>query len=633
MKGVPMSVHVHRHIRAALLVALALCALCCRCAPAEGIPYEERAVNVYRESLNDSDTVALRFYGDMSSVPWMGIRAYYRAFLEDELRFSMSDDHTARLTQSDGTWAEIDLNAGTLYTNNLSMFKYPPEFKVEGMSSVTGNMPAFLRAVAYEYDRLVTPVSVSLARYGIHPRLDGQDVYFPLATLSDLFSTYELRYVSWNGEAVYYTDAADFYHFESPRDADAHYFDPIFRYPNRPADMAEFAYNEICFNIDTFYGFPGAGQYEEAIAQYGLDAALQKHDPTTRRLLKSTKSGEYVAGLVRLFNGFLNDHGHTGFMEFEALYDHDYPASAAFALIGTLYALPTMTGQDEVLEGLMQAGAAQLKAQGVNAGTEVPEEDRHFVVNGMLSVAGLPVELPRLAYVEQGDTAIYSPANFSVDYDAWDAYYLEGGPCPLENDTLGSFLDALDRASRNPEIRNFVLDLSTNLGGDSAAEMAMLQLMTGQCYADWLDRLTGQRVKALAEADLNLDGRFDDADRDLSYDFRYAVIVSRGTFSAGNMMAFQLKDCGIPVIGETSGGGACPIQICTTADGLAYQMSCQLTLLDAQGDSVEGGVAPDIPLVFEDEKGNRSYDGLYDPDLISRVIDDWYAHLEARNAA
>ena len=67
---------------------------------------------------------------------------------------------------------------------------------------------------------------------------------------------------------------------------------------------------------------------------------------------------------------------------------------------------------------------------------------------------------------------------------------------------------------------------------------------------------TGNLHEEYAQVDLNLDGVFDDRDKDVVYDFNFAVLTTKTSFSCGNLMPVMCKDNGICVLGETSGGGS-----------------------------------------------------------------------------
>jgi len=63
------------------------------------------------------------------------------------------------------------------------------------------------------------------------------------------------------------------------------------------------------------------------------------------------------------------------------------------------------------------------------------------------------------SYAEAGDTAVFMFNSFVLDTDGWESYYRQGGELPVETDTYAAFHAALDKASANPEIKNFVIDL------------------------------------------------------------------------------------------------------------------------------------------------------------------------------
>ena len=81
----------------------------------------------------------------------------------------------------------------------------------------------------------------------------------------------------------------------------------------RPADLAAFSYNELCFLFDNFYGNPGRGLIADDLYDNGLDHALQTHGDDTRKIrefLKSTDVSEYYAVLPNL-SSYVYDGGHT----------------------------------------------------------------------------------------------------------------------------------------------------------------------------------------------------------------------------------------------------------------------------------------------------------------------------------
>ena len=137
--------------------------------------------------------------------------------------------------------------------------------------------------------------------------------------------------------------------------------------------------------------------------------------------------------------------------------------------------------------------------------------------------------------------------------------------------------------------------------------------------------LTGQKIALSYDVDRNFNGAFDDADDKVHYDFRYAVLVSDSTFSCGNLFASVMKDHGVLILGERSGGGTCAIQNMATADGFMYRISSgRMRLINEAGEALEEGIAPDVDLVSADSSGKKDFRAFCDIDRMSEEIAAWY---------
>ena len=248
-------------------------------------------------------------------------------------------------------------------------------------------------------------------------------------------------------------------------------------------------------------------------------------------------------------------------------------------------------------------------------------------------------------YRESGSTAIIRLDTFMPDEAAWDLYYKGEGPFP--SDCLGSLVTGLRRAQANPEITNVIFDLTCNSGGSSDVLMAILGLTTGRNYLLGRNTLTGQTMRAVFETDCNFDGVFDAKDREARFDFNYGVLTTRQAFSCGNLFPVVMRESGAAVVGETTGGGSCCIQIGTDEHSLRYVMSsCQWQLLDENGASVESGCAVDIPIRplsvgFLDrivgsmgvDEGLPLYAAFFDADRLNDLMNDWFRVTELAPAA
>ena len=242
-----------------------------------------------------------------------------------------------------------------------------------------------------------------------------------------------------------------------------------------------------------------------------------------------------------------------------------------------------------------------------------------------------------VTYYKKGDTAVCVFDSFhSRNEDAWKDYYTGKGPMPTvdntEKDDMVIFLDALNKAAADPEVKNFVIDITANGGGSADIVVAMTSLIMDKSYICMDNSLTGQQAIVQYEVDRNFNGAFDAADKDVHYDLNFAVLTSGMSFSCGNLFPSILKDFNIPVIGETSGGGACAIQAMCTADGYCFQISSFRGRLNTlAGENIDAGIAPDypiavgdpieIPVTETDSVAVKDYSKYFDVDYLKTLVE------------
>ena len=196
---------------------------------------------------------------------------------------------------------------------------------------------------------------------------------------------------------------------------------------------------------------------------------------------------------------------------------------------------------------------------------------------------------------------------------------------------------ALDFAKENG-IKRFVLDISCNSGGSSDVVMYMIAMMTNKdknsntASMRLLQTLTGNISDDRYELDLDLDGEINDQDKDVYYDFEYAVLTSHFSFSCGNLLPTLAKDNGIAVIGEKSGGGACMLLINFTPELMPFTISGYEKMITAKNEDADYGITPDYELTKEvtdeDDFTSTDYSGMYDIAAYSSMIDEFYGVTE-----
>ena len=571
-----------------LLAALALC-LSGLSVFADDV-FEAGELHVCRVSMEENETVPVRWYKDTPSFPFMGIREYYRMLFGEELGFAR-EGSLVTLTAPDGSTAVWDAEKGTLASDDLTKFIFPPKLKGEGHGNLASGLPPYLAVKEEKKEREAAPAVLDLAAYGIPFYTEEDEIWLPVATLSDLFETQKNYMAVWNGKNIYITDAFRTYQNGNAKRHDEHYYDMLKSADPRPKDLIDLAYKELCFNLASFYGYPSATDFSRVMKEKGLDAALAEKDPETRKLLLSADRAEYLTGMNRLMTFLLDDGGHTAFFEH---FDATLEEGNAFA-----EALEALQGQYDLGDGT-RSSLKNAARKGVKAAREEAFGDA--------------------AYTELGDTAIFMFNTFRLDLDGWENYYNQGGELPVETDTYAAFHAALDKAAANPAIKNFVIDLSLNSGGESFAMSAMVALVCGESDIRFEDTVNGERTCVSYLTDTNLDGAIDEKDLEVRYDLNFAVLASGETFSSGNAMASVLSDKGIPVLGERSGGGSCSVQGNSTAEGWSYTISNNIHLINAAGEDIDAGVPVVAELVTVSDDGTRDYSAFYDIDRIRECI-------------
>ncbi|MBO5552197.1 MAG: hypothetical protein J5966_09590, partial [Lachnospiraceae bacterium] len=359
---------------------------------------------------------------------------------------------------------------------------------------------------------------------------------------------------------------------------------------NRPEDLAEYAFNELCFSIENFYGFPGKAMLNDDIREEGLEKALNDYSEAGKKtveLLKSPGITDYLYGMSKL-GLFLNDGGHTYLT----------------------WTLPK-DFEDEGIREEYDKLAKELDPLFEEVQSEA--DKRKMDVSEYLARRKMRNDsYDGSRYLKDGDTAVFVLDSFmGFDMEAWSAYYDGEGDKPTADTVSGDDIvlihDALIDADKDPDIVNFVIDCSNNTGG-SADEVAMLvSLITGERETEIRleDTQTGQIRTEVYEADTNFDGSFDEEDDFEPYDLNFAILTSSTSFSCGNLFPALMREKGYMIMGERSGGGACAVMQQTTGDGLNYQMSsCRMKLLDIEGSSIDNGIPVDVDLVPKKSDGS-----------------------------
>ena len=585
----------------------------------DGGTYTEKTVPVVTKIAPDGE-VTLRFYDALPDVPYISAADFQSIVLPGSV---MNVTHTGAgeytLANGDAT-AVVNVNNDIFVSDRFEDFTNQMGLLQPGMANVYYDGMPFVRYKGVTYIPATVTTTFDLGKYGIDIHADGKGtVYFPFATLADMYTDLYYHHAGFNGEKVVANLSVN---EVSLAEIDSTYNEPLLRSNSRSESMAAFNYNELCFAMDHFYGFPGRIKYNEQLKTKGLDKTLLEDveiGPEIKKLLLSTSKAEYFVGMMGLFAIYFDGHTSMEIM------------SAALGQDREKY--------NDLLSAYMKAQSEHMDFQGMIMEAVGP------MMAMMQSRMAVNTQRPqaygeKTTYVKKGNTAVCVFDSFhSRNEKAWKDYYSGKGPMPtIENapdDDMVIFLDALKKADEDPEVKNLIIDITANGGGSADIVMAMTSLIMDKAYISQDNSITGQRAIVEYEVDRNFDGVFDEKDKDVHYDLNFAVLTSGMSFSCGNLFPSMLKDNGIPVIGETSGGGACAIQAMCTADGFCFQISsfrARLNTIDGQ--NVDTGVVPNIPIATdrqtqvevneEEAVPAKDYSKYFDIDYLASLVEEYY---------
>ena len=556
--------------------------------------YSQKQIPVNRGG-KDGGTITLRFYEDMPNVPYISVADYHRMMLPGtSFTVTMTGTGQYALANDHGT-ATVDTRAETLTSPDIEAFTNMMELSQKGMPNMLYDESPFVRWASIDYKPATASVTLDYSKCGIDLRGDGSSVYFPLATINDCYSDGEMRHVAYNGEKI--VAVVDTHHRDIAT-LEPTYYTPLAK-ETRPADMAEFNYRNLCFSLEHYYGYPGRTAIEGKMRQVGLDKALQslgEAGEMLRTLLRSTNTYEYLSGLD-LLGLLLYDGGHTNFPLGGGIIDDAFLASFYSVDNDAYWKFYDVYPDIQSITDRWNASYYKWV-------------DHQQLRNDKYGEG--------VSYVKHGNTALCVFNSFRLsDIDMWKAYYAGTGPKPtIDNSPDNPFvilIDALNKAEADPEVENFIIDISTNTGGSSDLVVAVTSLITGESYIMAENPLMGRRSTVRFDIDRNFDGKFDAADKDVKYHLNFAVLESGVSFSCGTLLPSLLKDQGVLIIGETSGGGSCCVQAMSTADGYYYQISSlRARLINAAGENIDKGVVPDVVIT--------DCSDLYNIEKLSQIV-------------
>ena len=556
--------------------------------------YEVKSVDVYTSKESKSKSLSIRFYESTPSVPYISVKDYYDEFFNVQLNLERKGN-TYRYTNKNGNYLQFDIENDVFTNYDLIDFNNSPIF-------VEDTYKAFCKNEAV----VKTPVkekAISLKSYSIDLHGDSTGAYVPLTFLSSFTGGVAGVQVGYNGENIFFLD---------PKNSlgggvkDIDYYGSLYKAPiedlttKRKEDMAKYNYGELCFIFDNLRGYTSQlffGDYN--LRTLGLNGLLEHYYPDVKTMLLSTDKANYYKGFRVLFEG-LFDGGHTA----ELLSTTNEVIRSASADLSAYPALDKFTYDYATLyTNIMMRHATYAKTK-QNIFTQYNSKENLGYY---------------YKYDSATETAYVGFDNFKVDYISWNKYYTQGlkeADLPTTGDSFYNVRKGLYQA-KTDGAKKVVLDLSTNGGGDSLALVGIAGLFhQAKANFDTNDICNDSKSSTPCLIDINLDGKFDDLDKQeaAKFNFQVAVLTSKLSFSCGNLLPSMLKSYGLKIVGERSGGGSCVVNVGITADGLTYYRSGAKCLSDPAGNNIDDGVPLDFEIEVKKTKVDPQYEVYsYDP--------------------
>lgn len=377
------------------------------------------------------------------------------------------------------------------------------------------------------------------------------DVYIPFAVANEIFISPLGCTFIFNGDDFY--EASDTPLMKEDGKTTStygnKYFNGSLTVKGKSSSYAEFNYNVLCFTIDYFYGFMDKGYSP-------LDTYLSNNYSSLRNSLKSTNETTYQNAVARLLYGVLGD-GHTGPYGYTSIFGNKtFEVSSSF-LSDRYIKLSTSSKELE-----------QLRKQ------------------------SLGQKFSNIRYYDK--TAI-------ITFDEFDSVYMDFNISTVtkyqSSDSFAFFYSAF-KTIKSKDVDNVVIDITLNGGGAVDALIGVLGFLTNDVNVNIYNPLTASKSSLHYAVDTNLDGKVNSSD--LQSDYNFYVLTSSYSFSCANLFASICKENNLAtIIGETSGGGACVVRACATADGLTFQMSGDSRLSTVSNGTytdIDSGVTPDYEL-------------------------------------
>lgn len=488
--------------------------------------------------INDVKDIA---YIDMDTLAW-----FMGEISSIKLEKSVGN-HYVTFTRTDSYSMTLDFEKDIAYFNDYDAFISLPGSGTILNVLISDADSSLFNRLDKSYERYGATISIPFGDYGIDFIEKDGGFYIPLQTVNDLLIYNTGFQLYYNGENLIVTQEA-MLSIEGSESNELYFKKDM---DKRSKELILYNYAELCLMMDYFYGLKeehNISNFNDFFFETGLASKLLSED-----------AKETSDGIKELTYRYLSDR-HSGMRLNSAYAGYGMPSLTADDLGISLY-------NDKIITLPMYQ-----------------EAQKQYYPDGIPG------------YEEVGDTAYITFDAFACDSSR--DYYTNPGN-EGENDTIALIQYANRMIKReNSPIKNVVLDLSTNGGGDASAAVYTLSWFLGEAFVNINNPLTGAEVSEAFSADINLDKEYNSEDSLEGYNLY--CLISPYSFSCGNLVPAVFKNSGrVTLLGKKSAGGSCVVSNRTTADGNSFCISgtTRLNVLyNGTFYQIDQGVVPDFTI-------------------------------------
>ena len=426
------------------------------------------------------------------------------------------------LDRENGYTSVFDFDAGTVIFDDYIAFTglyKEPYLQLTDLSGYGEGQPFLLTATGSRA-RYGDITVLKLKEYGIPMIVQDEKHLIPLQTLSSFFLVPQQYGIWFNGEALFYSATNDM------TDPEENFVDKLWQteymtedlkglyrsYEGAPENRNAYILDLVCETSEMGEVIREQLEQTKEASLFTLYASAPKKE--RRQDLISYGYNELCLELDS-FYGLKDAHSISDFDLFflqTGLYDdlNRPDAAAADKAIAALTQYWLDDSHSAILSGSWMTGYKPDSESGYSS--------------EMMSQHGSTAEFIRSlypdatrAYYEEGDTAYVTFDEFYLSYDSETGelhdYYALSEADALPDDTIGLIIYAHKQITREDSpVKNVVLDLSCNGGGAATAAVFVLCWFLGDAHTSIHNTFTGAQSTTVFQADVNLDRKFDEND-------------------------------------------------------------------------------------------------------------------------